>query len=313
MTVSCGDVITLSAQVFGEALGATYFWEQVSGTPVDWLEDQNQAQVMFRQPLNRDDKVFRFWVNRGTSVQAFKDVLVSAIPTDYLKTSSVIFSGSKTSSESNVFTYVEPVELDIYPYTVLPGYNDTSEVIFNDSSRLVLFSNLKYSESKVNQTTYTLQEMVNGAFVDVLAIQSAEEFFDAALRFNIVEGVLYRLQKTYLGITTTVKNVSYTRSDKFDLSAHDKFTADQVKNSNSLSSVTEVITRSVVTENTAEDVLSTFSRTYFGGNSSIQEIISRSVVTQDGEFDTILTYSGTKSSGMSVVTEVRTLSNSSIG
>jgi len=315
LTVSCSDVITLSARVFVEAGSATYLWEQISGTPVDWLENQDQTQVMFRQPSVRDDKVFRFWLNKGSSKEAFKDVLVSATPTDFLRTSNQAFVGSWSSSESNVFTYIEPIEIDLYPHITLPGYNETGLVNLNDPVKMVLFSNLKFGDDQLNTTTFTLQKVIgNGVYEDVLLVSSSERVFNVPLRFNIQEGTLYRLQKTLLGETTTLKNISYNRSGgALDLSIHDRLSSTQRINNGNLSLVTDVISRSVVTEDTSQDSVLTFSNTHYGSTSSVVDVITRSLFTQDSEVETLTTYSDTNNGSYSAVTEVRSYSYNSIG
>jgi len=95
MIVSCDSVITLSGTPMGPELGHRFEWTQISGTPVTWLENTDQLIVMFEQTAVRDDKVFRLTVDGGTPFARTYDILVTAIPTDFVYTEqhSVQFGG----------------------------------------------------------------------------------------------------------------------------------------------------------------------------------------------------------------------------
>lgn len=83
MLVSCSDIVTLNARIADTSdRPHTYYWEQISGTPVTWLEDQDQLMVMWRQPADTGEKVFRFWLDRGTSFEQKQDVLVTSVNRD---------------------------------------------------------------------------------------------------------------------------------------------------------------------------------------------------------------------------------------
>lgn len=79
LVTSCDDIITLSATITGNAVNRTFEWVQISGTPVTWLEDRFQTDAMFQQPAMRDDKVFRFYMDRGLSTEIKRDVLVTSV------------------------------------------------------------------------------------------------------------------------------------------------------------------------------------------------------------------------------------------
>lgn len=84
MIVSCDTVITLAATVTGSLANRTVEWVQMSGTTVNWLESRYQVSAMFTQSLVRDDKVFRFYIDRGRTTEMYQDVLVTAVPRDTL-------------------------------------------------------------------------------------------------------------------------------------------------------------------------------------------------------------------------------------
>lgn len=77
-TPFCDPYVHLTAVVQTENLAAHQtLWEQLSGTPVTFLGDPaNTLEISYAQSVTRDDKVFRFWVNKGTPQEMFSDVEV---------------------------------------------------------------------------------------------------------------------------------------------------------------------------------------------------------------------------------------------
>lgn len=70
--VLCADIVQLSVTVSGDINQHTFEWEQISGTPVA-LENANTLSPWFVNP-NTGDMVFRFWIDRGTPFEKFRDV-----------------------------------------------------------------------------------------------------------------------------------------------------------------------------------------------------------------------------------------------
>lgn len=81
--VSCDDIITLQANPENSIVGHTVGWVQMTGTVVTWLTPQDDLDATFQQTLVRDDKIFRFYVDQGTPIERYEDILVTAIPTEY--------------------------------------------------------------------------------------------------------------------------------------------------------------------------------------------------------------------------------------
>ena len=91
----CTPVVYLEAAVVGDLIGHSLLWEQLSGTPVT-LFNANTLTPYFNY-TDGSDKVFRFWIDKGTPEQQFDDMTVYRTPT------------SRTSagfdSEQQSFTY----------------------------------------------------------------------------------------------------------------------------------------------------------------------------------------------------------------
>lgn len=82
--VSCQDIVTLNAIVLGDMDGHTFLWEQIGGPPVTWLEPQNQLMVMYQKNPSESgqDCFFRFWADKNTPFEQYKDMVVSGIARD---------------------------------------------------------------------------------------------------------------------------------------------------------------------------------------------------------------------------------------
>jgi len=82
MTVICQEYVTMEATVLtGSFAGHTVEWEQIEGYPVDWVGSRFQAIVTFSH-IVRTDKIFTFWVDRGTFHEQSATLFVNTTPTD---------------------------------------------------------------------------------------------------------------------------------------------------------------------------------------------------------------------------------------
>lgn len=84
LLVSCQNIVTLNAQIVGDETDHTFYWEQTAGPPVIWLEPQNQIMVMYeKNPSDTNgDCFFRFWIDRYTQFQQYRDLIVSGSARD---------------------------------------------------------------------------------------------------------------------------------------------------------------------------------------------------------------------------------------
>ena len=86
--ITCGVGTTLTATVWGsESSTASFLWEQIAGPEVTWLTPLDQLVVSFNKnalPGNSNlDVQFRFWINKGTSVEFYSDVWIYSTPTSF--------------------------------------------------------------------------------------------------------------------------------------------------------------------------------------------------------------------------------------
>lgn len=80
----CLTSIEFTPVLIGLVTGHTYLWEQISGdqTSVVWLTPKNQKDVVIDLGSLKVDRVFRFWVSKGTRYERHYDVYLYGTPLD---------------------------------------------------------------------------------------------------------------------------------------------------------------------------------------------------------------------------------------
>lgn len=86
---SVNEEVTLTAKVVGSLVGHEVLWEQVGGNTggMEFTTPTNEITVKFINhipPGTTDDKVFRFWIDKGSVTQQHADVVVYGTPTTQL-------------------------------------------------------------------------------------------------------------------------------------------------------------------------------------------------------------------------------------
>lgn len=212
MLVACNDIITLNARVMDTSNQPhTYFWEQISGTPVQWLEDQHQLMVMWRQPTDTSEKVFRFWLDRGTAFEKYQDVLVTTLNRDPINLPTIgdevvvrqNWSDSQIIADSSIGSMPSP------------RINNPDGVIVNSQIRSISWTNpsdLQYADS------IELDSWKDGVETHVAILQTG---IAGERRYysEVQEDALYRLTNitNQLGIITRMEG-------KYHLLSRDKKT-----------------------------------------------------------------------------------------
>ena len=109
----CDVEYTLSATVIGELDGHSMLWEQIDGTAVTFTTPIDQLSVTYTQ-TTFDNKVFRFYVDKGTASQRFDDVTVFGSPTD--STHNKLTTGNAAITTNQVvLKVVSPLPDSIHP------------------------------------------------------------------------------------------------------------------------------------------------------------------------------------------------------
>lgn len=76
----CDTTVSMTATVIGDLTGHTIVWEQISGTAVTWITPLDQLSVSYTT-ATFDDKVFRFYIDKGAAGEQFDDVNIFGAPT----------------------------------------------------------------------------------------------------------------------------------------------------------------------------------------------------------------------------------------
>lgn len=314
LPVTCNDIVTLNAILNGDPTGYTFEWVQMSGTPVIWLEDRDQTVVMFQQPVLRDDKVFRFYLNKGKSTERYKEVLVTAVPTD-----NYFLSQTKVYSSCSVSALGSP---SIISYSLnIPVYRPPGSEAISDPQRAVLYN--RPSGVSLNSSTlpviYLLEKTSNG-YVEV-----AQEIQTSALANS--QGLIQSMGVDKIYKLRIVNNNTIQDSEEFSLSSETFQTKPDLavteidlislsaSKQYSASTIDEVISRLLVglNINDIEDS-HTLNIDKVISSSTIDEVISRSLQSMSVEdIDDSITFSLSPFYSSSIIVENISLSRSSLG
>jgi hypothetical protein len=197
LLVSCQDIITLDAVLIGTPNGPqTYLWTQQSGSPVTWLEDQDQTMVTFQQPVTRDDKVFRFWLNKGTSYQQYADILVTLINLD---------SFNKPTHGPLMYRRGTDAQTVQGPFGGRPASNSNQPgvVVLNNASRMIQFNsptNAQYLFSVIASA------IIDGVKTEIAEIPITVNYLD-----NLDGDIAYQLDSVFdiSGYSTAISGPVY--------------------------------------------------------------------------------------------------------
>ncbi len=107
----CSPVVFLSATVVGSPIGHTFEWEQQSG-PAITIDDPTAISTFYNAGAT-GDKVFRFFIDRGTASEQFDDVTVFDTPITMVSSFGIVDNGIGITSGLR--------EPDIFPVTVING------------------------------------------------------------------------------------------------------------------------------------------------------------------------------------------------
>lgn len=80
----CNGVVYLSATVYGSLVGHTTEWEQISGVPIVTIVPSTATTASYAPDdpnAPGSDKVFRFWIDKGTQIEQYADVTIYTTPT----------------------------------------------------------------------------------------------------------------------------------------------------------------------------------------------------------------------------------------
>ena len=194
----CQIYVTLEAKVFGTLDGHTFEWEQISGSAVQWVYDRNALSTTYTQTL-RDDKVFLFWIDKGTLFERSFRVSVYGSPTDK------VYMNFETGMSEN-FRYQSSQEISNFVF--YPRLASTSQGIANNT-RWDLYwmppANLNYS-------SVSLEENSNGSFFTKTVIDNTS----TPIVTNINTDSSYRALVTYNPIPSH-SVTTYSRTAKIQI------------------------------------------------------------------------------------------------
>lgn len=173
----CGTInITLTARVNGDLFNHTLWWEQVSGNPVNWLSPRDQLTVDVSYPAS-DDKVFRFYIDKGTSREQYADVTIYGTPTSIYngeingKVQQKVFGDKKyeifyLGGNDNLLS-----DNDIY--YILGAGIPTSQVVYcaKTTNEFTLVFNLPSNTDGLTKAIIETRDETDGSWIEYQVIQ----------------------------------------------------------------------------------------------------------------------------------------------
>lgn len=132
--VLCTNLVSLTATVQGSVLGHTIEWTQLTGSPVTFIGDPASTDISFLYS-DREDKIFRFYIDKNTGRDQFKDVLVSSTIADTPN----LYTSAPPPGITNGYNYA--TEMAAMNPTVIPG-SEYGAVLYNSSAEASLVWNV---------------------------------------------------------------------------------------------------------------------------------------------------------------------------
>lgn len=82
----CITSVSILPILKGNPLGHTYEWELISGTTAElfWISEKTDLELIINIGSIKADRVFRFWISRGTKYEKYYDVTIYGTPKDLI-------------------------------------------------------------------------------------------------------------------------------------------------------------------------------------------------------------------------------------
>ncbi len=227
----CSTDITLSVELIGDLKGHTLLWEQISGTTtgIVYTSPLNQTTLTyFNDPIigNRDDKLFRFWLDKGKSYAQYRDIWVWGTPVD--KVQPTVYQLSNYSNITDVSGSAVTINAYIGLYEIFYPDNTTF-------SGYCIEWDFPTNQDNIHFINYTVQkyDIINGVWIDVYTTTDI-------IYANILIDTTYRVVGKYTNDYTSQftyaysQNVSYTIYNPVPHSVklYDDFNTPSYNNSN---------------------------------------------------------------------------------
>ena len=194
----CQIYVTLEAKVFGTLDGHTFEWEQISGSAVQWVYDRNALSTTYTQTL-RDDKVFLFWIDKGTLFERSFRVSVYGSPTDK------VYMNFETGMSEN-FRYQPSQEISNFVF--YPSLAPVSQVVANNTGWDLYW----VPPINLNYSSVSIEENASGSFFTKTVIDNTS----TPKVTNINTDSSYRALVTYNPIPTNTVT-TYSRTAKIQI------------------------------------------------------------------------------------------------
>ena len=201
-SVICATDVDLEAIIIGDTEGHTFWWDQISGNPIVWTTPRDGTTASYNNPTTIfDDKVFRFWIGKGTPDEQYDDINIYGTPTSKKQ-----FGGTSNSVISSAHMGTQTAE-GLTPVLILnPAFTPTPQLLSTNvtKSTTEYYMQWGYPDNLENLIQYTIEEKLTleSSWNQIAIIPSTGNTFYGPLQFDAGYRVVahYRLQNNDIGL-----------------------------------------------------------------------------------------------------------------
>jgi hypothetical protein len=166
LLASCQEIVTLNATIIGDASAHTFLWEQIAGPPVIWLEPQNQITVLYQKPNTPGDATFRFWIDKNTQFQQFRDLTVTSEALETVET-------QISAARGGVISFIGAPQ-NLY---FAPTFSNYEAVTRNQQNRLLMYDGATALTHLDKQVGYEINRIENGTAQVIATVQPSTLYY----------------------------------------------------------------------------------------------------------------------------------------
>ena len=313
--VTCDQEIIIIPNVLSGDPGLSVFrWEQLTGTPINqYITPLTELELGFVQTENRDDKIFRLWVDEGTEFVQVFNVLVTAVPTDYVyhMYQAVLPSYGDALVPDGAATYSH-----LAPELVGYGTQTVNPALRSVGFQTTVTADVYRNPSRVDLVEDYGDDTFSAPLQSFLNLRGGFHVFDD-LDPNKTYRLITRVQRQRLGEITDISEpfsaVAPRHPANPELLIEDELVEMSQQYGRASSEILEVITRSVEVFDAGEDTTESGLNAIHHSQSSILEVINRELMQADAPDDTTVNGLNAVHHTQSAILEVKQLDYSSLG
>ena len=207
----CDTAWSLEAIIVGSLQGHAVLWEQIQGLPVTFTTPVDQVAISYTQ-TTFENKVFRFWVDKGTSSQRFDDVSVFGSPTTSIRKS---YANSANNIIFNTTQSFLGEKLTIRIVPALPTSQHDGFVVVKVYTVADLTWEAPITDIPIVGYVVRERSPISGGWVDIATLPATAREYNGATLGNLYQvATLYKYSNsTIFDVPSNTVSISGTLDD----------------------------------------------------------------------------------------------------